>query len=355
MSTQKHFTLSKVEKLADSRVLIEGEVAEELVVKHRAAALKTIQKNAEVDGFRKGHVPESIIIERFGEMSILNEAAEETLNEVYPSIIESEKLYVLGAPEVAITKLAKGNPLGFRITVAILPEFTLPAVKKIAKEEMSKEDNIEVTEKDIDDVSTEIRKNFAHRKLHEHGSDYNHDHPEIADEDLPTLDDEFVKKIGDFTDVADFRTKAKENLAKEKIFRSREKKRMATLEAILEKTEVVVPEVLIESELAKMLGQFQDDIARAGANYTEYLKHANKTEDDIKKEWREPAEKKAKVQLIINKISDDENIAPDAEKIRAETEKLLLAYQDVDPVRARSYVAQMMLNEKVMEFLEEQK
>ena len=140
--SQKHFTLSKVEKLPNSTVQIEGEVAEGLVTKHRAQAIKTIQKTAEVDGFRKGHVPEHIIIERFGEMSILNEAAEEALNEVYPSIIESEKLYVLGAPEVAITKLAPGNPLGFRITVAILPEFKLPDVKKIAKVEMVKGDDV---------------------------------------------------------------------------------------------------------------------------------------------------------------------------------------------------------------------
>ena len=66
-------------------------------------------------------------------MSILGEAAEEALNEVYPSIIESEKLFVMGQPEVAITKLAKGNPLGFKITVAILPEFKLPDYKKNCK------------------------------------------------------------------------------------------------------------------------------------------------------------------------------------------------------------------------------
>lgn len=352
---KKHFTISKLEKTPDSEVIIEGEVQEELLSKHASLALKRLQKTAEVPGFRKGHVPEKIILERVGEMSILGEAAEEALNEVYPNIIESEKLFVMGQPEVAITKLAKGNPLGFKITVAILPEFKLPDYKKIAKAEMAKEDDVTVTEKDIDDVVLEIQKNWAHMELHKNGAEHNHENPEIKDTDLPEFNDEFVKKIGNFTDVQDFRTKAKENLEKEKENRLREKKRMAVLEGIIEKTTVVVPKVLIESELAKMLAQFQDDVARAGADFDDYLKQVKKTVEEIKNEWRETAEKKAKVQLILNKVSEEEKIAPDQDKVRAETEKVLLAYQGVDPVRARSYVAQMLLNESVMEYFEKLK
>lgn len=349
---KKQFTISKIEKLPKSEILIEGEITEESVLKHKAEVIKKLQKNAEIPGFRKGHVPEKILIERAGEMTILSEAAEEALNETYPSIIESEKLFVLGNPTVAITKLAPGNPLGFKITVAVIPEFTLPDYKKIVGVEMQKKEDVSVTEKDVDDVIQEIRHNWAHMEMHKKGADHNHDHPEIKESDLPEVNDEFVKIIGDFKDVADFKSKAKENVSKEKERRIREKKRMAAIESILEKTEISVPNVLIESELSKMLAQFQDDVARAGADYDEYLKHAGKTEEEIKNEWRETAEKKAKVQLVINKISEVEKISPDNEKVRAETEKLLLAYQGADPVRARLYVAQMFLNEQVMEFLE---
>ncbi len=350
--TKKQFTLSKVEKLPKSEVRIEGEISLDVVLKHKKEVIKKLQKNAEIPGFRKGHVPEHILLERAGEMSILGDAAEEALNEVYPDILESEKLFVLGSPEVNITKLAPGNPLGFSIKVAVIPEFSLPDYKKIAKEEMKKEEDMTVTEKEVNDVIEEIRHNWAHMEMHKKGDSHDHNHPEIKESDLPEVNDEFVKIIGDFKDVEDFKTKAKENVGKEKERRVREKKRMTTLETIIEKTEVEVPDVLVESELSKMLAQFQDDVARAGADYAEYLKHAGKTEDEIKKEWFETAVKKAKVQLVINKISEEEKISPDNEKVRAETEKLLLAYQGADPVRARLYVAQMFLNEKVMEFLE---
>jgi FKBP-type peptidyl-prolyl cis-trans isomerase (trigger factor) len=84
-------------------------------------------------------------------------------------------------------------------------------------------------------------------------------------------------------------------------------------------------------------------------------KHHNKMEEEILEEWKETAEKKAKAHLIIQKISDEEKILPDDEKVRAETEKILMVYKDADPIRARSYVAMILTNEKVFEFLENQK
>jgi FKBP-type peptidyl-prolyl cis-trans isomerase (trigger factor) len=351
-----HFTITKTEHLPDSRILIEGEIAESALVKHREGVIQKLSTDADIPGFRKGKVPEAMIIERVGEMHILSEAAEEALNEEYPKIIDAQKIFVLGQPEIKITKLAPGSPLGFSLTVGILPDFSLPNYKTIAREVMAKEESADVTEKDITMVIEEIQKNYAHRELHKKLglSETDHNHEDIKIEDLPPITDDFVKTIGDFSDVADFKKKIEENLVREKGLRLREKKRMEILEKVLAETSVTVPDVLVQSEIQKMLAQFQDDVARAGANYEEYLKHAKKTEEEIKNEWRETAEKKAKVQLILNKISEEEKLSPDNEKVRTETEKILMVHQGADPVRARLYVAQMFLNEVVMEFLENQ-
>jgi FKBP-type peptidyl-prolyl cis-trans isomerase (trigger factor) len=104
-----------------------------------------------------------------------------------------------------------------------------------------------------------------------------------------------------------------------------------------------------------MLLEFKSDIERAGLAYEDYLKTVGKKEEEILEEWKETAEKKAKAHLIIQKISDEEKILPDDEKVRAETEKILMVYKDADPIRARSYVAMILTNEKVFEFLENQK
>jgi hypothetical protein len=52
--------------------------------------------------------------------------AELALSEHYPKIIEQEKIDAISRPEIAITKLARKNPLGFKIKTAVLPEIKLP-------------------------------------------------------------------------------------------------------------------------------------------------------------------------------------------------------------------------------------
>ena len=74
------------------------------------------------------------------------------LNEHYPKIIEEEKIDAISRPEISITKLARKNPLGFKIKTAVLPEIKLPDYKNIAKDILSKltdeEKNIVVTDED---------------------------------------------------------------------------------------------------------------------------------------------------------------------------------------------------------------
>ncbi len=124
------------------------------------------------------------------------------------------------------------------------------------------------------------------------------------------------------------------------------------MEAIIDGTTIDTPEILIQSEIEKMLLEFKGDVERAGLTFTDYLKTVGKSEDDVRKEWYPVAEKKAKSHLVINKIAEDEKIYPDAEKVRSEAEKILIMHKDADSIRARAYVAMILTNEKVFEFLE---
>jgi FKBP-type peptidyl-prolyl cis-trans isomerase (trigger factor) len=60
-----------------------------------------------------------------------------------------------------------------------------------------------------------------------------HGHGEIKDEDLPALDENFLKLLGDFKDVEDFKTKIKENILTEKEIKEKDKKRADILEGII--------------------------------------------------------------------------------------------------------------------------
>ncbi|OHA88206.1 MAG: hypothetical protein A2741_01160 [Candidatus Zambryskibacteria bacterium RIFCSPHIGHO2_01_FULL_43_27] len=342
----------EIKKLPNSEIEIRGEIESNFLDTAFETTLERKLKDVEMPGFRKGKAPKELVLKQFGEAYFLEEAANLALSEAYPKIVEENKLRVIGNPHITLTKLARGNPLGFIIVTATVPEIKLPDYKKLAKEAMSTAEDTAVTEEEVENVLLEIRKNYTHMEMHKSGELKDHNHPPVLEKDLPELTDELAKKIGDFASVSDMRVKVKENMKQEKERKAKEKKRADAIEKIMGKTDCEIPNILIEHELEGMLAQFEGDVTRAGGTMEGYLQTIKKTSEDLKKEWRETAAKKAKAQLVMSKIAVEEKIVPDGEEVRKETEKILTIYPDADIVRARSYVAMMLTNEKVFTFLE---
>jgi FKBP-type peptidyl-prolyl cis-trans isomerase (trigger factor) len=349
----KKYKILSSKSLPDSEVEIECEIDAESVACHRAKAIAKIQKEMSLPGFRPGHVPEAMLVKQVGDLFIFNEMADLAINDAFPEIMIEAKTNFITMPNIQITKIAVGNPLLFKIVGPVIPEIKLPDYKKIAaKENEAKVEPVEATEKELADTLEEIRKNYALRN-HTHAEGEEHKDDEKME--LPEVNEEWVKKLGAFASVEDFKNKIKEGIQKEKEFKNKDKKRMSIIEKILEGTKVAMPKVMIESELRKMHAQFEDDIARAGLKVEDYLKHLKKTPEDLKKEWTPDAEKRAKVQLVITKIALDEKIEADQEIVKREVENLLKTYKDATEERTKAYVEMMLVNEKVFEWLENQK
>jgi FKBP-type peptidyl-prolyl cis-trans isomerase (trigger factor) len=347
----------KVTKTENSEIEVTGEIAVSSLPEYRKKALKEIGENITIQGFRKGHIPEKVLVEKLGKVYILEESAELALKDIVPEIIEKEAPNYIGRPQISITKLAPENPIGFKIVVGVMPEVKLPDYKKIAKKEMGVADEkVEVTEKEIDDVIEQVRKQEAHRAFHSANSgEQNHNHSEDAiKEHMPEVNDEFVKKLGDFKDVADFKVKAKENARKEKEYRAKEKKRGKMLETLITETDLKLPSALIENEINRMFAQFEGDIANMGLKVDDYLKHIKKTREELIKDWRPDAEKRAKLNVILETIAKEEKLKPNEEAVKIEVENLTRGYKDVDPVRAQMYVEHMFTLEEAIKFLESQ-
>jgi len=349
----------KIKKLPKSEVEIEVSLPADFLVSARKKAVNLYGESIEIAGFRKGHIPENIVIEKVGEAKILEEATDVLLREHFAKIMEQEKLDIIGQPKISITKLAIGNPVEFKATFAVMPEFDLPEYKKLAasskQQASSKEEKIEASDKEVEDVLLQIRKNKAHFDWHEaHPDEKGHDHAEIKDEDLPELNDEFAQKAGNFKNLTELTEKVKENIIAEKKIRNIEKKRAAIIEELVKNTKIELPEILIESEINKSLAQMKDDIERMGGKFDEYLTQAKKTEEELRKDFRESSEKKAKVQLIFNKIAEAEKLEPNKEILENEIKEVMKHYPDASEVNARIYVTTILVNQEVLKLLEQQ-
>ena len=331
-----------------SQIEIEAEIPWEVLEKYRDAVLKEMSEQIEISGFRRGHVPENILINRVGEMKVMSKTAEKAVREIYPQIIIENKIDAIGEPIISITKIANKNPLCFKIITIVMPEINLPDYKKIV-EEMEAIKNEVITEKEVEETISYILEQWIKMEKFEKEKI-----SPSASRDLPELDDEFVKKLGDYKNVGDFKIKLKENLQNEKIAKEKEKRRIQILEKISGGTKIEVPEIFIESELNKMMGQFKGEVEALKFNFKEYLEKIKKTEEEMRKEWRPGAESRAKTQLILNKIAEVEKIVADPEQITREVAKILEHYKDADPERATLYAQNVLANEKVFQFLENQ-
>src|SRR5205085_1933121 len=124
--------------------------------------------------------------------------------------------------------------------------------------------------------------------------------------------------------------------------KAKDKKRSLILEKLVTETTVVVPQAFIENELNRMFSQFESDVQGIGLKMEDYLKHIKKTPEDLAKDWKPDAEKRAKLNVILEKIAEEEKIAPDPEEVKKEVEAVTKNYKDIDPLRAQLYVEHMM-------------
>jgi FKBP-type peptidyl-prolyl cis-trans isomerase (trigger factor) len=338
----------KIKKLLETgEIEIKSSISAEEFAHAIKDSLSGIRKEFTLPGFRKGAAPEKMVREKVGEKVLLAEAAEHAISHAYGHILESEKIDAIGHPKVSITKIAEGNPLEFTIVTAVVPEISKFDYKKIAiKENAKKEDGGEVTDAEVDKAVEDIKNNYARigaKKVE-------------GEESKPIeITDELVKTWGSYKDVADFKAKLKENLAEEKLHKAKEKRRLELVDALTKELEVVIPEVLIHSELRRMTEQMKHDIERMGLKWDDYLKHLKKSEDDMKKEWMPDATKRVKLDLIIDYVARQEKLSADKTKVDTEVKHAAEHHKDIDPEKARSYFNQIFLNQAVFEFLEKQK
>jgi trigger factor len=164
-----------------------------------------------------------------------------------------------------------------------------------------------------------------------------------------------VRSLGPFKDIADFNAKLKENIKLEKENKLKEKTRLKIIEKIIADSTVDVPEILIEVELDKILYRMESDITQMGLKFEDYLKHLNKKIEDLRKDFRTDALNKAKLALILNQIAKVEKIVADSEQVAKEVAQILSYYKDADPERARMHAENVLTNEKIFQFLENQK
>ena len=323
-------------KLPKSQIAIEVQLESEELDKQKPKAIEVLTKDLRLEGFRPGHVPLSIAEKHLGEAAVLSEAARAAIQEAYLRIVQQENLDVIGEPEVQVLKLAPGNPLEFRVTVAVLSEVELPDYKKIAGLSTRKKVSVEKEE-----VNAALHWLKESRKT--------------KDGVTPEMDSQFVQGAGDFSDVASLRASIEEGLRHEKEIQEKDRLREEIIEEIAKQSNLEVPDVLVEREKQVLLSQLKLSVAdMLKMSFEEYLQKAKKTEQEVIDSFALEAEQRVKRFLVVREVAKKEEIKPAQEEIEQETNNIIKhSKKDLDLKRLREYTEGVLRHEKTLQFLEQ--
>ncbi|EEP71259.1 cell division trigger factor [Micromonospora sp. ATCC 39149] len=148
---------STVETLSPTRVRLAIEVPFVELEPSLKKAYREIGSQVQVPGFRRGKVPATVIDQRVGRGTVLNEAVQEAIPQNILAAVREHDLKTLGRPEVEITEFNDGDSLNFTAEVDVRPEITLPALDSI---EVTV-DELQIDESEIDEQVKNLRDRFA--------------------------------------------------------------------------------------------------------------------------------------------------------------------------------------------------
>lgn len=335
-SIAKNFKLSN---LPESEVELIGEVPYEEIVPYREAALAHLSEHVELPGFRPGKVPKDMVLKKVGEIAVLEEAAELFVKDFYPELVMEHKVEAVGRPDIRITKLVPENPVGFTVRATIYPTVSIDKAWKELHTTIAQETAVPATDEEVEKTLEDVRKSRATK---------NEDGSEV----VPELTDEFAKSIGAFENAEALKTQIRKGITEEKERRAREVRRGKLIEALLTKVTVAVPRLFIESELEKIMAQMREDVSRFGMTFEQYLERMQKTEETVRNEFREQATKRAKLQLTLNKLAEEEKVEADQVLVEQEMKHALEHFPDAKPELVRIHIETVMRNEKILKILE---
>ncbi len=135
---------------------IEVEIPLEDVNRQTDALIQKYQKVARIPGFRRGHVPASIIRQRFSE-EIKTDMVEALIPKFFAREAERLSLHPVSQPRVTDMHLHDGEPLRFKAAFEVLPEIKLQGYKDLRAEKPE----IVVSDEDVEKALTDLREQHA--------------------------------------------------------------------------------------------------------------------------------------------------------------------------------------------------
>ncbi|MDD5040589.1 MAG: trigger factor [Patescibacteria group bacterium] len=149
-----------VKELPKGQVELSVELSPDDMRPYLERAATSISSSSNIPGFRPGKAPYDVVVKRVGEMRVYQDAAERAVEKTYSQAVIDHKLQTVGSPQIAVEKIAPGNPFSYRAVASLVPTVEIADYKNIKEQKRTPV----VEPKETDDAIQNLRKLLAKEK-----------------------------------------------------------------------------------------------------------------------------------------------------------------------------------------------
>ncbi|MCQ2435518.1 MAG: trigger factor [Clostridia bacterium] len=149
---------------------------------------------------------------------------------------------------------------------------------------------------------------------------------EIKFNELPALDDEFVKDVSEFDTVDEYRADVKAKLTERAEKNAGAKVDEQLANALIEKVEGDIPEIMYANEAENEVRDYENRLRAQGLSLADFMKYTGQTEETLKNQFMPQAEKQVKMRLALEYIVKAENITATEDEINEEYQRIADQY-----------------------------
>ena len=148
--------MSPTETSESTKREIQIEVPAGEVARTTESLIQKYQKHARLPGFRRGHVPATVIRQRFSE-DIKSEVIETLVPRFFRQAAEKQGLVPVSQPRVSDLHIQDGEPLRFKATFEVMPEIPVEGYKDLRADKPE----VTVTDEEVNETLNNLREQHA--------------------------------------------------------------------------------------------------------------------------------------------------------------------------------------------------
>ncbi len=143
---------------------------------------------------------------------------------------------------------------------------------------------------------------------------------------LPELNDDLAKLEGEYETLDELREAIRNELHKQAEQQAKDQLIESMVDDLLEQAEIIYPPAAVEMEIDEMMEEFQNQVRRGGWEWEDFLKIQGKTEEQVREDFRESAEKRLKRRLVLRQFVLEEKLTVDQEDVDNAIEERVKAF-----------------------------